>query len=112
MTKTVLIFSEDAGLRATLLEMVTAGGWKSGGMDDAPCAVLLGCPERMGRNEIAFARGAGQNGRRLPIILATLRGSEDLAVEALRMGVANYVRLPMTVPQLSQAIAAVALNKA
>jgi DNA-binding NtrC family response regulator len=111
MAKTILIFSEDASLRATLLELVTATGWKSGGLDDGPCAVLLGCPERIGRNEIAFARGAGKNGRRLPIVLATLRGSEDLAVEALRMGVANYVRLPMTPFELSQAIAAVALNE-
>jgi DNA-binding NtrC family response regulator len=65
----------------------------------------------MGRNEIAFARIAGQNGRRLPIVLATLRGSEELAVEALRMGIANYVRLPITPHELGQAIAAVALDE-
>ena len=111
MAKTILIFSEDTSLRRTLLELVAATEWKSCGADDVPCAVLLGCPERMGHNDIAFARGASQNGRRLPIVLATLRGSEDLAVEALRMGFANYVRLPVTAAQLSQAIAAVTPNE-
>ena len=111
MPKTILILCEDAGLRATLLELAAAAGWKSGGVDDGACAVLLGCSERMGRNEIAFARGAEKNGRRLPIVLATMRGSEELAVEALRMGVANYVRLPVTPHELGEAIAAVALDE-
>lgn len=34
----------------------------------------------------------------------TSHGSEDLAIEALRAGVANYFRLPLTAAQLTHAI--------
>jgi DNA-binding NtrC family response regulator len=104
MGKSILVIAEDPALRVTLSTLLVASGFSTARSTDKPLAVLLGCRERIAKNDLALARGAGQDRRRVPIILVTACGSEDLAVEALRGGVANYVRLPLTPQQLARAI--------
>ena len=108
MGESILVVCEDTHLRAALLELLAAVGFRSAASGDSPSAVLLGCCGLIAKNDLAVARAARRNGCKVPIVLVTSRGSEDLAVEALRAGIANYVRFPPTPEQLTQAIAAVA----
>ena len=112
MGQSVLIVAEDINLRAALLNLVAAAGFRTAGSQDTPGAVLLGCCARIARTDLAQARGAGRDGRRIPIILVTSHGSEELAIEALRIGIANYLRLPLTPQQLAHAIREAAPNPA
>jgi DNA-binding NtrC family response regulator len=101
--RTVLVLSEDRAVREVLLRLLAGAGISETGADAAPGAIVVGCGRRMAPSDLAAARAIAQP-RRIPIILVTSEGSEDLAVEALRAGVANYLRLPLSSADLARAV--------
>jgi DNA-binding NtrC family response regulator len=108
MGRVILTFCQDASLRQTLTGLLAAAGLATNGTSDPPAAILVGCRGHIAPNDLAMARAGSRNGARVPIILVTSRGSEDLAITALRAGITNYLRLPLTPEQLAQAIDAAA----
>ncbi len=104
MVQAVLALSEDQEVRGILSRLLAATGLTSADSTVSPVAILLGCRDRIAKNDLAVARALSRNGSRPPIILITSHGSEELAVEALRAGIANYLRLPLTPVQLARAV--------
>jgi DNA-binding NtrC family response regulator len=109
LSDAVLVISEDRAVRRELLRLVAEAGLASADASRSPSAILLGCVGHIAKNDLAAAQAISRSCDRAPIILVTSHGSEDLAIEALRAGVANYLRLPLTPEQLSSAIDALAL---
>ena len=93
-------------MRETLTRLLSAAGLTSNNSSDSPIAIVVGCRGHIPASDLEMAHSASHDGRRIPIILVTSRGSEDLAVAALRAGITNYLRLPLTPQQLAEAIAA------
>ena len=110
MVQAILTLSEDPAVRGILSRLLAAAGLTSADSTVSPAVILLGCRERIAKNDLAMARATSRNGNGTPIILITSHGSEDLAVEALRAGITNYLRLPLTPEQLACAIEAVAAD--
>ena len=110
MSEAIFAVSEDQGIRGTLVRLINAAGFTSADSTVSPAAILLGCGRRIARNDLSVARSASRNGHRIAIILVTSRGSEELAIEAWRAGINNYLRLPLTPQQLVQPIEAVAAD--
>jgi DNA-binding NtrC family response regulator len=102
--RTILALSEDAGVREVLRRLVASAGWEEADSTCTPSAILIGCRGHIAKNDLALAQAAAGNDRRIPILLITAQGSEELAIEALRAGMANYLRLPLSPEQLSSAI--------
>jgi len=108
VVQAILTLSEDPAVRGILSRLLAAAGLTSADSTVSPAVILLGCRERIAKNDLAVARATSRNGNGTPIILITSHGSEDLAVEALRAGITNYLRLPLTPDHLARAIEAVA----
>jgi DNA-binding NtrC family response regulator len=104
LSLTVLVISEDRTIHQTLLRLLAMAGIASADLSGSPSAILLGCREYIAKNDLAAVQSIARNGPSIPIILVTSHGSEDLAIEALRAGVDNYFRLPLTAAQLTHAI--------
>jgi len=111
VSRTILAVSEDLGVREVLRRLVTGAGWAEVDASSAPAAILIGCRGYIAKNDLAVAQAA-RSERRIPILLLTAQGSEALAVEALRAGVTNYLRLPVSPEQLSRAIEAALVGAA
>ena len=109
--RSVFVLSEDRTVREALLRLLADAGIAESGTGVSPAAILVGCRSRIARSDLAAARILAQSGR-IPIILVTAEGSEDLAVEALRAGVVNYLRLPLTPADLTKAIDVLGLASA
>jgi DNA-binding NtrC family response regulator len=107
LSLTVLVISEDRDLHEILLRLLAMTGIANADSEGSPTAILLGCRKQIAKNDLAAAQALARNGHRIPIILVTSHGSENLAVEALRAGIANYLRLPLAAAQLSGAIESV-----
>jgi len=105
MKRTILALSEDPGVREMLRRLIASSGWTEAESASAPAAIVVGCRGHIGGNDLAMAQAASRR-ERIPIILIAAQSSEDLAIEALRAGVANYLRLPLTPEQLASAIEA------
>jgi DNA-binding NtrC family response regulator len=101
--RAVLVLSEDRTIREALLRLLANAGIAESCDGTAVTAILVGCRSRIARMDLENARALAHTGR-IPIILVTAEGSEDLAVEALRAGIANYLRLPLTAADLNKAI--------
>jgi DNA-binding NtrC family response regulator len=71
--------------------------------DRAPDFVCLGCKERIPAKELNAVRKLGGL-RRIPIVLMTSRGSEELAVQALRQGISEYLRVPFSCSDLESVV--------
>jgi DNA-binding NtrC family response regulator len=108
----ILAISEDDSIRQILLRLLALAGLATGDSTGPPVAILLGCRGHIARNDLAVAQAMSRNGHGIPIILITSQGSEDLAIEALRAGITNYFRLPLTPEQLVRAIEVAAPRKA
>lgn len=107
MERRILIFAGDPSIRDALLRLAIAAGLPPCEDGSGAAAVLIGCRDRIARNDLELARNAA-SAHALPLILLTTNGSEELAVEALRAGAANYLRLPLTPEQFARAIDSVA----
>lgn len=94
--RAILVLSENRAIREILLgllasaEMVACND--AGGVE----LILVGCGARIANRDLERAKAASRRDRGVPVILVTSQGSEELAVEALRAGMADYLRLPMT----------------
>jgi len=108
MGRAILTFSQDTVIRDTLLRTLAAAGIANADSAMSASAILLGCSERIAGKDLSSAQSASRHGSGIPVILVTSRGSEELAVEALRAGITSYLRLPLTPQQLAHAIEAVA----
>jgi DNA-binding NtrC family response regulator len=100
----VLTLSEDRAVHQILLRLLAMAGVACADAAGSASAILLGCREHIAKNDIALAKAITRNGHAIPIIVVTSQGSEELAIEALRAGAANYLRLPLTPAQLVRAI--------
>src|ERR1017187_8244915 len=109
MTKrpTVLVLAADRAIRESLLALLACTEFVAADHRGVPAAILIGCGSRIRAEDVGAARAVSSNGRHIPAILVTSNGSEELAVEALRAGLANYLRLPLTPEELARAIDAV-----
>src|SRR5262249_44723795 len=108
LSLSALVISEDRTVHQALQRLLALAGIASADSTASPSAILLGCRAHIAKNDLAAAQAMARNGHRIPIILVTSHGSEDLAIEALRAGIANYLRLPLTAAQLISAIHGVA----
>lgn len=101
----ILVFAQDLGIRQTLLCLVRGLNLETGRDRNAVSAILLGCNDRMAKGDLEAAAAAAHSSG-APIILVTSHGSEQLAVQALRAGISNYLRLPLKEGDLADALAA------
>jgi DNA-binding NtrC family response regulator len=103
----ILVVAENRAIRNTLLELLTAAGLNAANGGDVPDAILIGCGMRIAAGDLRTAQAMSGKDRRIPVILATSQGSEELAVQSLRAGIADYLALPLTPSDLARAVEAV-----
>jgi DNA-binding NtrC family response regulator len=65
--------------------------------------LVLGCPSR-GDEELEIARAVRSTAPTVPVILVTATSSEELAIAALRAGVADYLRPPLSLDTVVGAV--------
>jgi DNA-binding NtrC family response regulator len=100
----VIVVAEDRELRARLVEGLRHSGLVDLEHDRPPDFVCLGCNERIPAKDLDAVRKLG-GPKRIPIVLMTSRGSEDLAVQAFRQGVSEYLRVPFSCHELESVVA-------
>jgi DNA-binding NtrC family response regulator len=89
----VLVVAEDRELRAVLVSTLRASNCVELEHDCEPDLICLGCAERIPLKDLKALRNLGGE-KKIPIVLMTCRGSEELAVQAFREGVSEYLRVP------------------
>ncbi|HEY6003659.1 MAG TPA: sigma-54 dependent transcriptional regulator [Anaeromyxobacter sp.] len=108
----VLLVDDEPSVRAALRELVQARGWeplvaRSGAealelVDRADAVVTdFSMPEMDG---MELLRAVRERDESLPVILLTARGSERLAVRAMKAGAYEYVPKPFDVDEMGLAI--------
>jgi two-component system response regulator AtoC len=108
----VLLVDDEPSVRAALRELVQARGWeplvaRSGAealelVDRADAVVTdFSMPEMDG---MELLRAVRERDESLPVILLTARGSERLAVRAMKAGAYEYVPKPFDVDEMALAI--------
>ena len=119
----VLVVEDDAGIRQSLIETLTALGFmigQAGTGEEALLrlrmidydAVLLDI-NMSGMGGIAACRIISQNYPRLPVVMLTVRDEEDDKVEALDAGADDYVTKPFQIRELTARLrAAIRRSKA
>lgn len=100
----VIVVAEDRELRARLVEGLRHSGLVDLEPNGPPDFVCLGCNERILVKDLDAVRKLG-GAKRIPIVLMTSRGSEDLAVQAFRQGVSEYLRVPFSCHELESVVA-------
>jgi DNA-binding NtrC family response regulator len=88
----VLVVAADREFRARVVASLRQSNLVELESDRVPDLICLGCAERIPAKDLEAARRVGAT-KRIPIVLMTGRGSEELAVQALRAGVSEYLRL-------------------
>jgi DNA-binding NtrC family response regulator len=91
----ILVLSEDKAVRASVLHLIADAGVIGEHIDGNPTVILIGCVTHIASNDLAVARAISLS-HNIPVVLVTAQGSEELAVAALRAGITNYLRLPLT----------------
>ena len=100
-----LVVTEDRELRARILEDLRHSGLVDLAIDRPPDFVCLGCGERIPVKDLdALKKLRGT--KPIPIVLMTSRGSEELAVQALRKGIREYLRVPFSFRELESVVTA------
>jgi DNA-binding NtrC family response regulator len=99
-----LVLSENRAIREILLGLVASAGFAPSNGAGAPDVILVGCGLRIATGDLEAAKAACRTDPKVPIILVTSHGSEELAVAALRSGMANYLRLPLTSGEFERAL--------
>jgi DNA-binding NtrC family response regulator len=99
----VAVITEDQELQARLVEDLRRSGLVDLDPDRTPDFVCLGCGERIPVKDLEAARRIGGD-KRFPIVLMTLNGSEDLAVQAFRQGINEYLRVPFSCRELESVV--------
>jgi DNA-binding NtrC family response regulator len=98
----ILVLAQEQETRTILLRLVAESGIAEADFEGPPGVILFACGARIPKGELKTAQRIA-NGK-IPIILITSCGSEELAIEALRCGFSNYLRLPLTAADLSEAL--------
>ena len=110
----ILIVDDEAGVRFTLAEVLAAAGHEvvaaSGGAealalaDDELDAVIsdLAMP---GMDGLALLTALRERDAGLPVLLLTARGSERVAVQAMKAGAYDYLVKPFDIDELVHAVA-------
>jgi DNA-binding NtrC family response regulator len=104
---------EDEALRRALAGLLLARGWEVAEAADGGSALralqkgkpdlVIAGPHRAGDLEgLDLARQVHRRDRRIPVILVARNSSEDLAIAALRAGVADYFKLPVPLEELAE----------
>jgi DNA-binding NtrC family response regulator len=108
----VLLVDDEPSVRAALRELVQSRGWEPLVARSGPEALELvdradavvtdfSMPEMDGMDLLRAVRDRDES---LPVILLTARGSERLAVRAIRAGAYEYVPKPFDVDEMALAI--------
>ena len=119
----MLVAEDDAGIRQSLIETLTALGFMIGQASTGEEALLrlrmidydavLLDINMSGMGGIAACRIISQNFPRLPGVMLTVRGEEDDKVEALGAGADDYVTKPFQIRELTARLrAAIRRSKA
>jgi two-component system, OmpR family, KDP operon response regulator KdpE len=119
----VLVVEDDAGIRQSLIETLTALGFMIGQASTGEEALLrlrmidydavLLDINMSGMGGIAACRTISQNYPRLPVVMLTVRDEEDDKVEALDAGADDYVTKPFQIRELTARLrAAIRRSKA
>ena len=119
----VLVVEDDAGIRQSLIETLTALGFMIGQASTGEEALLrlrmidydavLLDINMSGMGGIAACRIISQNYPRLPVVMLTVRDEEDDKVEALDAGADDYVTKPFQIRELTARLrAAIRRSKA
>ena len=101
---TVLVIAEEREFREHLAGSLLRSGLVELANDRGPDLVCLGCVQRVSTRDLEAARRVEGN-RKAPILLLTSHGSEELAVQAFRFGVSDYLRMPFTRSELESVLA-------
>jgi DNA-binding NtrC family response regulator len=99
-----LVMATDRGLRFRAVEALRSSGLVDLDHDRPPDFICLACSGSLCAQDIDAARKVS-GGKPVPIVLMTSKGSEDLAVQALRYGVREYLRMPFSRHELEAVIA-------
>jgi len=112
---TISIHAEDSVLLRALKGMVprhwfqiiessTIGDLARSLQHSAPDLVIIGSSQKGPGNSLEIAREVRRHSQKMPIILVTSHSSEELAIGALKIGVMDYLKLPLLPEDLMASI--------
>ena len=94
------VVTEDGVLRESLRASLCRSGLFELEYHGLPDLIMLGCTGGFPEKDFASVCQLGGKTGKIPVILATTKGSEYLAVQALRHGITAYVTVPLVFPEL------------
>ena len=111
----MIIEAQDGALRQALRRLVPRQGFEvieSSGMGDLirslhnsiPDLIIIGSSQKGAADGLEAAREVRRHDQKIPIIMVTSRNSEDLAIEALRIGANDYLKMPIAREDLAASI--------
>ena len=112
----VTILSSSADIRRQIRDLFASSGWQIQEYTDwqdfsagpgVVDAAILECSAEPGDAGLRLARHIRAGNSRTPIVIVARKGSEDLAIEALRLGVADYLKPPLDVKMLERIMEAI-----
>ena len=114
-TPALIIEAQDNVLRRDLRRLVPRLGFKvikSSGLGDLirslyngfPDLVIIGSSQKGATDGLEIAREIRRHDQKIPIILVTSHNSEELAIEALRIGANDYLKMPVIWEDLAASI--------
>ncbi len=112
MSARVLVCDDEAAVRFTVQEALESAGFETvaaGDVDEA-LARLEGCDAVLsdlvmpGRDGLALLAEVRARDPELPVILLTARGSERVAVQAMKLGAWDYLPKPFALDELRAAV--------
>jgi DNA-binding NtrC family response regulator len=116
MSNTVMIIeAQDGALRRALRRLVPRQGFEvieSSGMDELirslqnrnPDLIIIGSSRKGAVDGLEAAREVRRHDQKIPIIFITLHSSQELVVEALRIGANDYLKMPIVWEDLAASI--------
>lgn len=101
-----LVFLANQILRPNGYDVVTAGDGKAGldkALEEEPDLIIMDfrMPKMTGIEVLAALKEAGKD---IPVIMTTFHGSEELAIEAFRLGARDYLIKPYEVEAMLAAV--------
>ena len=111
----LIIEAQDASLCRALRRLVPRQEFEvveSSGMgelirslqDGIPDLIIIGSSQKGATDGLEAAREVRRHDQKIPIILVTSHSSEDLAIEALRIGANDYLKMPIAWEDLAASI--------
>jgi DNA-binding NtrC family response regulator len=111
----MIIEAPDGALRRALGRLLSRQGFEvieSSGMGELirslqngiPDLIIIGSSRKGALDGLEAAREVRRHGQKTPIILVTSDSSEELALEALRIGVNDYLKMPVVWDDLAASI--------